>query len=68
MAKRSLIFEYPSNYNCTQPKDGQNEPKHVAIGNVIKSRPTRCNKITVFIDLQDQLNIFRINICPASGA
>jgi hypothetical protein len=24
--------------------------------------------ITVFIDLQDQLNMFRANICPSSGA
>jgi hypothetical protein len=24
--------------------------------------------ITVFIDLQDQLNVFRANICPSSGA
>jgi hypothetical protein len=25
-------------------------------------------QITVFIDLQDQLNMFRTNICPSSGA
>jgi hypothetical protein len=24
-------------------------------------------QITVFIDLQDQLNMFRTNICPSSG-
>jgi hypothetical protein len=24
--------------------------------------------ITVFIDLQDQLNMFRANVCPSSGA
>jgi hypothetical protein len=25
-------------------------------------------EITVFINLQDQLNMFRTNICPSSGA
>jgi hypothetical protein len=29
--------------------------------------PTRCNNNS-FIDLQDQLNIFRANLCPSSGA
>jgi hypothetical protein len=29
---------------------------------------TRCNKITVFIDLQDQLNMFQVILCPSSGA
>jgi hypothetical protein len=42
--------------------------KFFNIGNVIKSRPTRCNKITVFIDLQDQLNMFWTKLCPSSGA
>jgi hypothetical protein len=36
-------------------------------GNVIKSR-TIDAQITVFIDLQDQLNMFWTNICPSSGA
>jgi hypothetical protein len=30
-------------------------------------KPTRCNNNT-FIDLLDQLNIFRANVCPSSGA
>jgi hypothetical protein len=29
--------------------------------------PTRCNNNSV-IDLQDQLNMFRANFCPSSGA
>ena len=35
-------------------------------GNVIQ-KPTRC-KNNSFIDLQDQLNMFRANFCPSSGA
>jgi hypothetical protein len=29
--------------------------------------PTRCNNNS-FIDLQDQLNMFRASFCPSSGA
>jgi hypothetical protein len=35
-------------------------------GNKIKTNYMQ--QITVFIDLQDQLNMFRTNICPSSGA
>jgi hypothetical protein len=30
--------------------------------------PTRCNNNSFFIDLQDQLNMFRASFCPSSGA
>jgi hypothetical protein len=36
------------------------------VGKVIW-KPTRCSNNS-FIDLQDQLNMFRANVCPSSGA
>ena len=38
----------------------------ILVGKVIQ-KPTRCNNNS-FIDLQDQLNMFRANFCPSSGA
>ena len=38
----------------------------INVGKVIQ-KPTRCNNNS-FIDLQDQLNMFRANLCPSSGA
>jgi hypothetical protein len=37
------------------------------VGKVKYGTPTRCNNNS-FIDLQDQLNMFRANFCPSSGA
>ena len=41
-------------------------PCIINVGKVIR-KPTRCNNNS-FIDLQDQLNMFRANFCPSSGA
>jgi hypothetical protein len=37
------------------------------VGTVKYGTPTRCNNNS-FIDLQDQLNMFRASFCPSSGA
>jgi hypothetical protein len=42
--------------------------KGLSIGNSIKIKTNWMQQITVFIDLQDQLNMFRTKLCPSSGA
>jgi hypothetical protein len=41
-------------------------PSYSQICNKIKTKWMQ--QITVFIDLQDQLNMFRTKLCPSSGA
>jgi hypothetical protein len=60
----------------TQAKCNQAQSTEVGLCLTVHLQCRQCNKIktnymqqiSVFIDLQDQLNMFWTNICPSSGA
>jgi hypothetical protein len=67
--RQDVAFLYKQLYLSCKSKNVEKDEflKCIYLGKVKYGTPTRCNSNN-FIDLQDQLNMFRANFCPSSGA